>query len=118
MSITLLDVLRVYPDLFENDAEKEKYLISDKAEQSHFLATRSMAKLIERTDELTALKKKKIFTNHEAMDSARELIDTLETRNRIISELADLQKKIIAMQDAKIADLEEELNRREDSTNE
>lgn len=61
MGINLFEVLRVYPNLFESEEAKAAYLSADDATNGHMLSTRLFKKLVERTDELTALKKRKDF---------------------------------------------------------
>lgn len=112
MEFSLLEVLRVYPNLFDCDADKEKYIMADDTTKGQILSRLLFKRLLERTDELTALKKEKISTYQGAMNAAMELISSLESQNRTMSELVDIMKNIINTQDERIEVLENELRKK------
>lgn len=117
MGINLFEVLRVYPDLFESEEAKAAYLTADDATKGHMLSTRLFKKLVERTDELTTLKKEKISTYHGAMDTAMKLIDSLESQNQTMCELVDILRNVITEKDERIAMMEAVLKRKDETKN-
>lgn len=117
MGINLFEVLRVYPNLFESEEAKAAYLSADDATKGHMLSTRLFKELVERTDELTALKKEKISTYHGAMDTAMKLIDSLESQNQTMCELVNILRNVITEKDERIAMMEAVLKRMDETKN-